>query len=1114
MVRTVFDFQRSFRQAVVSNAMEAKAEDEAKAGVLRAPAVFEHPLGQGETSITYQVDLPRLSAGERLTFLSYLGIRSGARLKDEERPFDGVAFSLLVNGERRFRQVVLDADPHSVLVDLTALAGQRATISLNTDCNGQSNWDWALWLGPRLVVVSEGSRPAPCGELVLFQARGLRGLERDDPVRALAGEPAAAGKQVLVEWWMPHSQLEDKEWHLGMVEFSAPESDRPVDIVAGPGLEIREVQRMSRLPELALESVCAQRVLIWPGEQVRLAAKIRNLGGSPLLPQDECLVALRVEGQADLLGPAELAVAQMPARSEAEAAWEIRTKQIGEVRLQADLKWAYDAPCGVTETIRVPPAPTPVSGQAAEQVRITPAGNDLVLETPALRLHLVGDGAAYHYGLVYIAEAGTYKLLGALWPLSRVVYQGRERARTWTVVPRLAERGARWVDLAQTFTDETGAEWTASLRFQLSQHDPWIETRYRLFVDRTRNLLHFAGPTLLAGERCFGSSKDSALFPGLEALEGEEPSSSTRDLAPPLNLRYAPNIYKITIPLLAVSDGESTLGLMWDMNRQWSPGHLGLAARFASPNFKGSHDNHLMGVFVPTPPEWNRENEEIAEEPYVLEAESGVTLASQILVAPGNAFASVWQWDKRHGFPEPLPWPRSVEKELALCRKGFMQTVWDPVSKKSRHCIDWGPANSPGFATLLWWGSLLTRNPHQAQRARERALFIGRQGLQEGGPGGLWSGANCHIMRWEFPFYFGHLDEAFDALRQHCEGLLKSQEPDGSWRFHPDEQRASLGKAGDAVLGTCAGPAYNLWRYARLTGDPRFLAAGEKTLLFMRRFRVPRGAQAWECPLYEPDILAAAYAILAYTEAYRATGDAQWLEDAEYWAQSGIPFVYAWRLPNRPAMQHATIPVFGSTFFTHSWLGLPVQWNGLVYAYGLFHLADSATPRADFWRKLAQGITVSGAYQQFDFDDQRSGCYPDSYNVWTDARNPAYINPEDIMVNLLAALGHDPDISSARTPSPVGGPAVHVSSGARVVNAEIKEAGLLVRLRFFPGEATYSLVTNAPEPQEVSWEGRPLPRLTTLTEGDEGWVYNNNLLFIRVQHQTPEGELVVRLWPR
>ena len=97
----------------------------------------------------------------------------------------------------------------------------------------------------------------------------------------------------------------------------------------------------------------------------------------------------------------------------------------------------------------------------------------------------------------------------------------------------------------------------------------------------------------------------------------------------------------------------------------------------------------------------------------------------------------------------------------------------------------------------------------------------------------------------------------------------------------------------------------------------------------MKRFNIPRGAQTWECPLYEPDILAAAFAVGAYVEAYEITKDDHHLGRAEYWAKTGLPFLYHWNLTDRPGMRFASIPVFGTTFHTHSWFGVPVQWCGL-----------------------------------------------------------------------------------------------------------------------------------------------------------------------------------------
>lgn len=55
---------------------------------------------------------------------------------------------------------------------------------------------------------------------------------------------------------------------------------------------------------------------------------------------------------------------------------------------------------------------------------------------------------------------------------------------------------------------------------------------------------------------------------------------------------------------------------------------------------------------------------------------------------------------------------------------------------------------------------------------------------------------------------------------------------------------------------------------------------------------VPRGAQTWEIPLHTPDILASAHLVRAYSFGYILSGRKSYLEQARYWAWTGVPFVY------------------------------------------------------------------------------------------------------------------------------------------------------------------------------------------------------------------------------
>lgn len=268
--------------------------------------------------------------------------------------------------------------------------------------------------------------------------------------------------------------------------------------------------------------------------------------------------------------------------------------------------------------------------------------------------------------------------------------------------------------------------------------------------------------------------------------------------------------------------------------------------------------------------------------------------------------------------------------------------------------------------------------------------------------------------------------------------------------------------------------------------------------------------------MYEPDILAAAYAIRAYHDAFRATGNLRWLHDAVYWAETGVPFVYLWSRPERPMMLGAAIPVFGSTFYTHTWLGVPVQWCGLVYAYHLFHLAQelerTKLPKPESplplglnfspsdWRRIVELITVSGAHQQFG-EGERIGAYPDSITNF-ERRNPAFINPEDILVNVLALHGHDPDIQTERIMRSDG--SIVVSSAARIEDLKSRNGGVEFSLEYFTGEPSHTLVAGV-KPREVLVDGNRLRESSSPVRRDTGWWWDESRrrVYLTIQHGRP-----------
>ena len=143
------------------------------------------------------------------------------------------------------------------------------------------------------------------------------------------------------------------------------------------------------------------------------------------------------------------------------------------------------------------------------------------------------------------------------------------------------------------------------------------------------------------------------------------------------------------------------------------------------------------------------------------------------------------------------------------------------------------------------------------------------------------------------------------------------------------------------------------------------------------------------------------------------TGEKKYLAEARKWAFTGLPFVYFWG--NKPIMKYSTIAVYGATWWVcPNWMGLPVQWCGLVYADTLLDLSEF--DKTIDWRKIAKGILIAGEQMQYP-DGERAGCYPDSLTLETQARNRVDLGPDHLISMRLRLSGRDPRLEIAANDS-------------------------------------------------------------------------------------------------
>lgn len=676
--------------------------------------------------------------------------------------------------------------------------------------------------------------------------------------------------------------------------------------------------------------------------------------------------------------------------------------------------------------------------------------------------------------------------------------------------------------------DRDGRNWRVETDIHVDDAiDNLIRVQTRLRSNGGR-VLRFSGPMLYASTTTgedFRSGMMSAnpsasllgsryaSFPGVEYLGPGDLSSSDAVARPPVRDQFVPNYDKVTIPYMAMADNGYVLGLLWPANAQWGDHGRHYAPMFASPNRLQRQENDLMGLFIPPPPDYGLENRELASNPYVIGENEALTMEYAVYLAPGddpNNALDVWLQAYGEGaFPQPESAPRSYEEQIAVSRLAYTDTCWDVEKRGWGHCVGWDAHPSGGMLALLDIDARLASGADVQSSLRDQIRLVYDHIVATQGPFGLGRNTGCHIMVIEPVFHWGVAEATLDYWRKRARDFQSTQNPDGSWGFRPGkEEQRELGDEGEVVSGTISRNAVFMMELARITADPVAVEVGLKAVKALNRFRVPQGAQGWECPLASPDIMVSAQGARANLDAYKITGDEGYLEQAVYWARTGLPFIYLWNHPETPLQRYATIPIYGASFFHHNWRGVPVQWCGLDYAYSLQMLSqyDETYP----WLKIARGIVNSGMLQQLT-EGPYAGTLPDSYIDRFSLDRGPYINPENIMTNLYALEG-DAFWIDSWFPGERATDALRVSANAAIGPGAEDGGRLNFIVRSPTGRLTEILVAPLDEkPARVLRAGVESPQRETLFEAAEGWRYipEHRALLIHVTHD--EEEVAIRV---
>lgn len=493
-------------------------------------------------------------------------------------------------------------------------------------------------------------------------------------------------------------------------------------------------------------------------------------------------------------------------------------------------------------------------------------------------------------------------------------------------------------------------------RFTVSREGEAItasSSNAKLTLSLDGNKIHFnrTGPLSIEGPvvRIPGEI-EQGLLAGVEHLGKAEASSSAIDIDTEDRFRFAPPPHHLTMQLAAVVNDANAVSLRWT--------NPDLQPVFATPNF-------FDGV-----------------------PESRIALQAQELNATlviGNGWNTggriedcVLEYVQAKGL-QPLPAPvRSEHDQDQLDWLGFSRSELLAKDGGWFHAIQPGAHGMPRNAA--WFGDHAS-----AVLALNKPLPVETSKLVCGG---------SHLANDRWMFLSGMADGWVASQKQQLQNALARQQSDGSVIY---DGQWSVGHFEKTSSGQCGMLAEQLMKIALMTGDKQALEAGVKTLEYCKRFRTPRGAQVWECPLHAPDIMASAHLVRTYSIAYQLTGNPEYKQLAVRWALSGLPFVYQWQGSNSwNAMPYSTIATLCATHrVAPLWIGRPVQWCGIVYADALLDLAP--IDKTLDWTKIAEGIYRSATVQQYT-DGPNIGLLPDSVLPTVDRRFPLDINPATLVL--------------------------------------------------------------------------------------------------------------------
>jgi len=542
--------------------------------------------------------------------------------------------------------------------------------------------------------------------------------------------------------------------------------------------------------------------------------------------------------------------------------------------------------------------------------------------------------------------------------------------------------------------DSRGAKWEIQKIVRPAKQEGTLIVEIEIRVNKDRDIVHIPWLTIFPGLGTFGERKYQGLFAGVEYL-CDEPSSSEADIETPEHIRRIPEPVKITLPLMVISQNGKYIGVIWE------PSDM-VSAAFDSPDRIYNSGAHVMALSGPAVGELRFENDFCAHAPFRLEENKALKVSVLIIGGEGKTVApAIRRYVELKGLPAVPEFWGGFDAAVNLLAYGWLdsQVNHDGLF---RHAV-WGnnfpPVPAADAAMFIDW----LINHSKDKGLCERLNGAKYQALRKIPSGHNFSSSVGHAHLPTAPFIFGHTYEFVQRRRSEALSLIRNFDEVGVKLYKPgkaDYSRTHFAKHANGLSGR---DMVRILEGAALSGDKELInnaiiLLDKQTVLYADT--VPRGAQTWEVPLHTPDILASAHMVKAYTLGYIISGKEKYLEQARYWAWTGVPFVYIYPPTSGRVGPYSTIAVLGATNWRAPlWLGRPVQWCGLVYCSAL-HLLSEYDIQGP-WEKIAKGITSAGLQMSWPVTDkERQGLLPDFFDLKAQIGAGPAINPGTVQAHI------------------------------------------------------------------------------------------------------------------